>query len=178
MAPSKHPLFPDRPSEPTTDQISAALSACLATQERGQAQGKRPFGAVLLGPDHTTVLLTHFSISHVEHAEASIARLSTLHFSQEYLWQCTLVSTWEPCAMCAGTMYWANIGRLVYAASEETLAKLTGEGNEENMTLTLPCRELFARGQKGIKVVGPVGGWEEKVATQSDKYWGPLREKK
>jgi hypothetical protein len=74
-------------------------------------------------------------------------------------------------------MYWANIGRLVYAASEETLAQLTGKGNEENMTLTLPCRELFGKGQKDVRVVGPVEGWEERVARQSDKYWGPLRPK-
>ncbi len=49
--------------------------------------------------------------------------------------------------MCAGTMYWANIGRVVYGATEEKLLALTGN-HAENPTLSLPCRELFARGQK------------------------------
>lgn len=75
--------------------------------------GKRPFAGILVGPDHTTVLLQHQSVSHVEHAEASLARLASLHYSQRYLWQCTMYSTWEPCAMCAATIYWANIGRVV-----------------------------------------------------------------
>jgi hypothetical protein len=34
--------------------------------------------------------------------QSSLARLAYSHYSKEYLWQCTLVSTWEPCAMCSG----------------------------------------------------------------------------
>lgn len=73
--------------------------------------------------------------------------------------------------MCTGTIYWANIGRVVYAASEAELRRLTGEGNEENFTMRLPCREVLGRGQKGVEVVGPVEGWEERVVEESAKYW-------
>ena len=55
---------------------------------------KRPFAAVLVGPDHETVLLTHQSVDHVNHAEASLARMGACHYTQEYLWTCTLYSTW------------------------------------------------------------------------------------
>ncbi len=37
--------------------------------------------------------------------QSSLARLAYSHCSKEYLWQCTLVSTWEPCAMCAGKSF-------------------------------------------------------------------------
>jgi tRNA(Arg) A34 adenosine deaminase TadA len=40
----------------------------------------------------------------VNHAESSLARLAYCHYSKEYLWRCTLVSTWEPCAMCSGEL--------------------------------------------------------------------------
>ncbi|PGH02679.1 hypothetical protein AJ79_07558 [Helicocarpus griseus UAMH5409] len=122
---------------------------------------KRPFAALLLAPDNTTVLLTHLSISHVRHAETQLARLAAEHYSESYLWRCTLVSTWEPCAMCARTIYWANIGRLVYAASEKELMRLTGEGNAENVVLDLPCRVVFGEGKREVEVLGPVveGGW-------------------
>lgn len=80
--------------------------------------------------------------------------------------------------MCAATCYWANIGRVVYAARETRLLQLTGEGNEENMTLSLPCRDVFAKGQKDTHVIGPIEGWEERVVEQSDEYWRPVREGK
>jgi hypothetical protein len=73
--------------------------------------------------------------------------------------------------MCTGTIYWANIGRLVYAASEDDLNKLTGTGNSENMTMSLPCREVLKRGQKAVEVVGPVKLWDEKVMRESGKWW-------
>jgi tRNA(Arg) A34 adenosine deaminase TadA len=156
----------------TPVQLNQVLQTCLDLQNSGVAlHSKRPFAALLLGPDNTTVLLTHLSISHVQHAETELARLASIHYSQDFLWACTLVSTWEPCAMCSGTLYWANIGRLVYAASEEELRKLTGEGNDENMTMALPCRKVLESGQKKIEVTGPVKEWEEKVIEESGKWW-------
>jgi len=66
------------------------------------------------GPDHETVLLEQGNVSTVNHAEAVLARTADLNFTPDYLWDCTLYTTVEPCAMCAATQYWANIGRLVY----------------------------------------------------------------
>ncbi|KIY00071.1 uncharacterized protein Z520_03756 [Fonsecaea multimorphosa CBS 102226] len=177
-APKIPPSGPNVPTpEPTRtsltkEQIDAALKACLDLQNTATAlHEKRPFAALLLGPNNSTVLLTHFSISHVQHAETELARLATIHFSQKYLAACTLVSTWEPCAMCTGTLYWSNIGRLVYAASEEKLKDLTGGNNKENMTMSLPCRDVLKAGQKDVEVIGPVEGWEEKVVEESGKWW-------
>jgi tRNA(Arg) A34 adenosine deaminase TadA len=156
----------------TKEQIDTAMGACLDLQKTATTlHDKRPFAALLLGPDNSTILLTHYSISHVQHAETELARLASIHFSQKYLASCTLVSTWEPCAMCTGTLYWSNIGRLVYAASEEKLNDLTGGHNEENMTMSLPCREVLKHGQKDVEVIGPVSGWEENVIEESGKWW-------
>lgn len=73
--------------------------------------------------------------------------------------------------MCTGTLYWSNIGRLVYAASESKLRELTGGSNEENMTMSLPCRDVLKAGQKDVEVIGPVRDWEERVVEQSGKWW-------
>ena len=59
--------------------------------------------------------------------------------------------------MCSGTLYWGNVGRVVYAASEEELRRLTGEGNGENMTMRLPCRTVLEAAQKDVEVLGPLG---------------------
>ena len=52
------------------------------------------------------------------------------------------------------SIYWGNIGRVVYAMTERELLSLTGS-DEQNPTFDLPCREVFAKGQKDIQVVGP-----------------------
>ena len=67
------------------------------------------------------------------------------------------------CAMCAATQYWSNIGRVVYGLSEARLLALTGN-HTENPTLDLPCRDVFARGQKAVEVIGPVAAAEEEIA--------------
>ncbi|KAK0255744.1 hypothetical protein B0A54_14361 [Friedmanniomyces endolithicus] len=171
-------IFPERPPPPSKEQTESAIEACLMVQRRGVQMGKQPFAAVLVGPDNKTVLLSHSNLDHVNHAESSLARLASSHYTQQFLWQCTLYSTWEPCAMCTATMYWSNIGRVVYAASEDQLAKLTGQGNEKNMTMAMPCRKVLEGSQKDIEIIGPLAGLDRKVIDESDEYWAPLREAK
>lgn len=158
----------------TPAQLDEAALKCLALQQSGQeTHGKRPFAAILLAPDNQTQLMSSLSLSHVRHAECELARNAADNYAWDYLARCTMVSTWEPCAMCAGTIYWAHIGRLVYLASEKTLQQLTGAGNSDNLTLDLPCREVFAAGQTQVEVIGPLtdGGWEAKVIKESNRYW-------
>lgn len=137
--------------------------------------GKRPFAGILVGPDHETVLLLHQSVSHVDHAEASLARLAANHYSQPYLWTCTMYSTWEPCAMCSATIYWANIGRVIFGASNDQLLDLTGRFNKENMTMSWTCEQIIKGGQKETFVVGPLDSWDKKVMEDADIYWSELR---
>ena len=134
------------------------------------AQGHHPFGAILVDTDGQTVLLEQGNVDSVNHAEAVLAREAARRFGPERLWGCTLVTTVEPCAMCAGTLYWANIGRLVYGMSEARLLQLTGN-HAENPTLDLPCREVFARGQKAIEVIGPVADAEDEIAALHRDFW-------
>ncbi|MCB2068885.1 MAG: nucleoside deaminase, partial [Ottowia sp.] len=111
-------------------QVLTALRRAIAVAERAQAAGHHPFGALLLAPDGDTVLLEQGNVDTVRHAESELARAATLRWPADYLWQCTLVTTVEPCAMCAGTQYWAHIGRVVYGMTERRLLELTGNHGE------------------------------------------------
>jgi len=136
---------------------------------RAKTLGRHPFGCILVGPEGQ-VLAEQGNIDTVRHAESTLAQMSSLNWSREFLAECTLVTTFEPCAMCAGTLYWANIGRVVYGASEHDLLALTGNA-AENPTLDLPCRELFARGQRAVEVVGPFPELLEELVAPHRGFW-------
>jgi len=158
---------------PMAAQVVALLRQANRVAEESLQQGHHPFGAVLVGPDHTTVLMAQGNVDSVNHAESVLARNAAQRFSPAELWRCTLYTTVEPCAMCAGTQYWAHIGRVVYGMSEHRLLQITGN-HAENPTLDLPCRDIFARGQKDIEVIGPVAEVEDEIAALHVRFWqGP-----
>ena len=157
--------------EPTPEQQLRHLRRANEVARQAMAAGHHPFGALLVAPDGETVLLEQANVDSVNHAEAVLARDASRQFAPELLWDCTLVTTVEPCAMCAGTQYWAHIGRLVYGMSEQRLLQLTGN-HAENPTLDLPCREVFARGQKAIQVWGPQPEVEDEIAALHRSFWG------
>ena len=70
--------------------------------------------------------------------------------------------------MCAGSAYWAGLGRLVHGLSEDSLKEITGN-HPENPTLALPCRTVFASGQRKVEVIGPC--LEEEAAKLHEGVW-------
>ncbi|WPB56128.1 nucleoside deaminase [Xylophilus sp. GOD-11R] len=154
----------------TPAQIEAALLRANAVALRAMAMGRHPFGALLLAPDGETVLAEQGNIDTVNHAESTLARQAASSWPGAYLARCTLVTTFEPCAMCAGSIYWAGIGRVVYGAEETTLLALTGD-HPENPTLALPCRDVFASGQRPVEVIGPVPALVDTMAAPHRDFW-------
>jgi len=153
-----------------TEQALAHLRRANQVAMRAASLGRHPFGALLVAPDGETVLAEQGNIDTVHHAEATLARTASLNYSREYLWGCTLVTTFEPCAMCSGTIYWANIGHIVYGATEEQLLALTG-ASDDNPTLSLPCRQVVASGQKGITVQGPFPELTDELVEPHRGFW-------
>lgn len=154
----------------THAQMLQALRRANAVARAALAQGRHPFGAVLVAADGETVLLEQGNVDGVNHAEAVLARVAAHRMDAAALWGCTLATTVEPCAMCAGTQYWAHIGRLVYGMSERQLLAMTGN-HAENPTLDLPCRTVFAAGQKAVQVHGPFAEVEEEIAALHRDFW-------
>ena len=53
------------------------------------------------------------------HAEILAFTVATEYLGAKYLNECILYVTLEPCTMCAGAAYWAQIGKIVFAATDE-----------------------------------------------------------
>ena len=57
--------------------------------------------------------------------------------------------------MCTAAIYWSGIGKLVYGLSKESYYKIVGRDNP-NWVFEMPVRELLARGERKIEVIGPL----------------------
>ena len=139
---------------------------------RSRLGGDHPFGAILAGPQGEILLEqgNAFAASggdRTAHAERLLASRATI-FDLDFLAKCTVYSSAEPCAMCAGAIYWAGIGRLVYGMSERSLKAMTG-AHRDNPTLDLACRAVFAAGQRRVEVVGPL--LEDEAAELQKSFW-------
>ncbi len=134
------------------------LKEAAAEGRKAREKGNHPFGAVLTDREGTIILRAQNTVTteHNDcgHAETNLMMAASKAYSREFLSSCTLYTSVEPCAMCAGAAYWANVGRIVYALSEHQLLEMTGD-DPENLTFDLPCRDVIARGQKNIAVSGP-----------------------
>jgi tRNA(Arg) A34 adenosine deaminase TadA len=103
-----------------------------------------------------------------QHAERLACTKAAKLFDLSTLRSATLYTSTEPCAMCAGAIYWTGIGRLVYALPGRTLVALSG-ASPEIPTLDLPCRDVFARGNRSILVLGPA--LEQEAAAVHHGFW-------
>ena len=66
---------------PTQEQVLRHLRRCNDVAERATRLGRHPFGAILVAPDHETVLLEQCNIDTVNHAEATLARVAATNSS-------------------------------------------------------------------------------------------------
>ena len=154
------------------------ISRTIEIAKNALENGNNPFGALLLSKENK-ILLEQENIECTTsdctgHAETTLMRKASKKYSKTFLKKCTLVSIAEPCVMCSGAIYWGNVGIVAYGLSETKLLKLTGN-NPLNPTLSLPCRMVFAAGQKNITVIGPM--FEDEIIEIIAPFWTNSKKK-
>lgn len=134
------------------------LRRAIELAQQAREHGNHPFGALLVDGEGNVVLEAENTVRTdkdvTAHAETNLMRLASARFEPDYLERCTLYTSTEPCAMCAGAIYWGNVRRVVFATSQEQIHAVSA-GNPENMQLELSSREVFARGDHPVEVSGP-----------------------
>jgi tRNA(Arg) A34 adenosine deaminase TadA len=156
-----------------TPRDEAFLRRAIELARRAREDGRHPFGALVVNERGRVVVealnnAVRPAGDPTQHAELNACAAAAELLTEEELSTCTLYSSTEPCAMCAGAIYWTGIGSVVFALSEKNLYRLTGNHNE-NSTLDLPCREVFARGQRPTIVSGPY--LEDEASKVHESFW-------
>lgn len=128
------------------------IRRCIELSREAVAAGNHPFGALLArGGEVVMEARNTVAVDGVTgHAELNLVRRALTELGRDALTGCTLFTSTEPCAMCAGAIYWARIPTVVFGCSVEGLATVI------DGSLELPCREVFARGDREVEVRGPV----------------------
>jgi len=143
------------------------LREAIALSRSAVAKGDEPFGSVLV-KDGKVILRAENSVftgrDMTNHAELNLIKLAAQHHDTAFLADCTLYTSTEPCAMCAGAIYWSGIGQMVFACSETRLGEIAGIG------LNVPSRAVLQTGARRVSVVGPTD-LEEEAAAVHQAFW-------
>lgn len=154
-----------------TEADVAWLHRCFTLASDARARTDHPFGSLVVTADGraaeglNTVVTTGDPTGH---AETNAVRAAARLLTPAELATATLYTSTEPCAMCAGAIYWSGIARVVFALSEQGLRDIVA-AQEGVPTMELPCREVFARGGRPVAVAGPVDLRE--AAAVHDGFW-------
>lgn len=98
------------------------MRQAIIQAEMAYELGEVPVGAIvvcqdkIIGRGHN---LTEKLTDVTAHAEIIAISAASNFLGSKYLNDCTLYVTLEPCPMCAGAIYWSQLGRLVYGAADE-----------------------------------------------------------
>src|SRR5690606_1640383 len=104
---------------PRTDEyfMKAAYAEALKAEEEGEI----PIGAVVV-LDEKIIAKGHNQVERLKdstaHAEIIALTAAYAELNSKYLPSATLYVTLEPCLMCSGALYWGQISRIVYGASD------------------------------------------------------------
>jgi tRNA(adenine34) deaminase len=105
---------------PFTDEYF--MKKALQEAEMAFEKGEIPVGAIVvidnkvIARSHNLTELLHDVTAHAEMQSITAA---ANYLGGKYLIGCTLYVTLEPCQMCAGALYWSQISRIVYGATDE-----------------------------------------------------------
>ena len=98
------------------------MKQALVEARKAFAKDEVPIGAVIVCKGHIVARahnLTETLNDVTAHAEMQAITAAATNIGGKYLNDCTLYVTVEPCPMCAGAIGWAQLGRLVYGATDE-----------------------------------------------------------
>jgi tRNA(Arg) A34 adenosine deaminase TadA len=147
------------------------LAAAIDLAREARVAGNHPFGA-LLAIDGMPVLTARNTVftdrDPTAHAETNLVAAAIKQLSPAQIRSAVLYTSCEPCAMCAGKMYWAGVRSVVYALPATELAKMAGGD------FLVECRTLFSRAAQPVEVSGP---WLVPAARAvHEGYWTSMRD--
>ncbi len=138
-----------------TTPAAHAMQLAIDASRAALAQGDEPYGASLVGTDGQVLLVAqnnqNTSGDCTGHAEMVLVRRAQAELGAQALRGATVYASGEPCAMCAGALFWAGVGQVVFAAAQPDMAAAAG-----GALLPARCADLLAAAEPPVPVIGGV----------------------
>jgi len=157
-----------------SDRDGLYLRQAIELSQTARTRGNRPFGALIVAKDGATVLGQGWNSNSetgdcTAHAEVQAIRDACKRHDRDAMAEATIYSSGEPCVMCAGAIFWANLRRVVYGIDDQRLRVFRGERLDQR-DVALSCREVFQAAPFPVECIGPslideartphVGAWK------------------
>jgi len=148
---------------PDTEQLSATderlLRRAIELSAQALERGNLPFGALLADVEGNIVLEAETTGKTggnvLYHAETNLMHEAMSAVTAEARASGTLYSSCEPCPMCAGTIYWGGVSRVVFGLGERRQYEIASGQSTVPVAMFGGCRLILEGGTRDIQVIGP-----------------------
>jgi tRNA(Arg) A34 adenosine deaminase TadA len=156
---------------PLDERDGRYLRKAIVWSHAARRRGNRPFGALVVSAAGEVLAEAYCNSAETGdvtgHAELNVVRmLGARRLAREVLAEATLYASGEPCVMCAGAIFWSDIGRVVFGLDAGRLRAFRGDARDG----ALSCRDVFGSAPHPVECLGPalldeaaaahVGAWE------------------
>ncbi|OIQ70003.1 guanine deaminase [mine drainage metagenome] len=155
--------------------VNGLMRRAFSLAVSARTKGNHPFGALLCDLAGTIVLEAENTVGAendvTRHAEQNLMSAASRKFSKDELSRLVMITSTEPCAMCAGATFWTGVRAVVYGLPEIALCEMCAmDANPLPPVLNLPCEKVFAAcpGHPTV-VLGPI--LEEEARVPHDGFW-------
>ena len=138
----------------STNTDKAYIRTAHELAEEALAAGNPPFGSLLVLEGSVVETSTNTTATETDitaHPELKLARYAARELSEDERAACTMYTSTEPCAMCAGAIYYCGLGRVVYSVAGSSLPRV-----REDRGIDIPCAEVIERSEGTTTVEGPI----------------------
>ena len=135
------------------------LRRAFAAALRAHSHGNLPVGAVLVNAAGEVILegehTVHSDGDCTAHAGINLLGAASKKYPPDFLKECTVYFSLEPCPMCAGAVFWSGVQRLVFGLSRQRLYE-SAPGERFTAKLDMSARQVLENGSRRVLVTGPL----------------------
>jgi len=137
----------------------ALVKKAIEVAKRSKANGNLAYGCVLVDGDGKVIMegentvITEYDC--LGHAEINLIREASKRYDTEFLNQCSVYTSDEPCPMCSSAIFWSGISTLVFGLSKSRFYQEFGNDNPA-INFNIPSKDVLKAGGRKVKVIGPM----------------------